>query len=189
MLNQILLIMKTDSNVGVIPQDGGLVNRNSLSLALVRKIESLMALDFSRVKKFMTLRLKFNEEQVEKMELEYKRFLALSIAFPKKSFPISNAVDDMWHAHILFTYEYHQASEVIGCDYLHHIPTLSETERAALEPQYFKDTLGCYRTLFGEPPEAWWPKNSAQICWSCGCQVGRCPRHLRTGSAQEKICL
>ncbi len=154
----------------------------------VERIEQLMALDFSRVRKFMTLRLGFNEEQVEAMEVEYKRFLCLSIAFPEKAFPISNAVDEMWHAHILFTYEYHQASEIVGCDYLHHIPTLSEEERSALEPQYFDDTLGCYRQLFGDPPAVWWPSEAAQICWSCGCKVGKCPRHLRTGAVHEHAC-
>ncbi|HEY0908380.1 MAG TPA: hypothetical protein VGE35_03470 [Candidatus Paceibacterota bacterium] len=160
----------------------------ALSADVVDRIERLMVLDFTRVRTFMTLRQKFNPEQVEKMELEYKRFLCLSIAFPDRAFPISNAVDDMWHVHILFTYEYHKASEIVGCNYLHHIPTPSEEERAALESEYFQGTLECYRQLFGEPPAAWWPKESAQICWSCGCQVGQCPRHLRTGAAQEEAC-
>ncbi len=159
-----------------------------LTEGAIMRIQQLMKLDFSRVRKFMNVRLHFDEEQIEKMELEYKRFLCLSIAFPDKAFPISNAVDDMWHSHILFTYEYHQASEIVGCDYLHHIPTLNEEERSALEPQYFQDTLGCYRLLFGEPPESWWPKASAQICWSCGCKVGKCPRHLRTNAVEEKEC-
>ena len=159
-----------------------------LSLDVVGRITQLFALDFSRVKLFMTVRKGFNVEQVEAMEREYKRFLCLSIAFPEKAFPISNAVDEMWHAHILFTYEYHKASEIIGCDYLHHIPTLNEAERAALEPNYFQDTLGCYRALFGEPPTVWWPKDSASICWSCGCHVKQCPRHIRTGATQHEEC-
>ncbi len=154
----------------------------------VDRIERIFALDFSRVRTFMTVRKGFNAEQVEAMEREYKRYLCLSIAFPDKAFPISNAVDEMWHTHILFTYDYHQASEIIGCDYLHHIPTLNEVERAALEPEYFQDTLGCYRKLFGEPPQVWWPKDSASICWSCGCRVGLCPRHIRTATAQKEEC-
>ncbi len=152
-----------------------------LEVDIIERIQRLMSLDLYRIRTFMVVRQGFNAEQVEAMEVEYKRFLCLSIVFPTKAFPISNAVDEMWHAHILFTNEYHEASEIVGRDYIHHLPTLSEGERAELEPQYFEDTLGCYQQLFGDPSEVWWPKDSAQICWSCSAspQGRACPREER----------
>jgi hypothetical protein len=124
--------------------------------------------DLSKPKQFLVVRQGFDPQEVEEMEREYKRYMCVVALNPESKFPISNAVDELWHAHILFTSDYNALGDALRHGYIHHIPTLNEEERAALEPQYFSGTLERYRRLFGEePPQKYWPSDSGSICWSC----------------------
>lgn len=129
------------------------------------KIKAIAALDLTKPKQFLVVRLKFDAGEVDEMEVEYKKYLCLIATFPKVGFPISEAVDELWHAHILFTGEYDTLTEVMGHK-VHHVPVLSEEGRAKLEPHYFGGTLVCYKQLFGEPNKKWWPHEPVAICWS-----------------------
>lgn len=133
-----------------------------------QKISGMLAWDLTRPKQFLVVRQGFDPGHVEEMEQEYKRYMALVVTRPDQKFPISNAVDELWHAHLLFTDDYRKMSDQFRGSYIDHVPTLSEEERAALEPDYFDGTLQAYCEVFGEkPPENFWPLDSGSICWSC----------------------
>jgi len=133
-----------------------------------QKISGILAWDLSNPKQFLVVRQGFDPDYVEELEQEYKRYMALVVTHPDQKFPISNAVDELWHAHVLFTKDYRKMSDEFRGGYINHVPTLSEEERAALEPDYFYGTLQAYREVFGEDPaEKFWPLDSGSICWSC----------------------
>jgi hypothetical protein len=55
-------------------------------------------------------------------EQEYRRFLALHLAFPDSDIVPCKLVDTIWHQHILDTRAYHEDCDAIFGSYLHHPP-------------------------------------------------------------------
>lgn len=53
----------------------------------------------------------------------YRNFLYLSKKYPEESLSPTRQIDEIWHAHILYTQDYHRACEKIFGFYLHHQPT------------------------------------------------------------------
>jgi len=96
----------------------------------------------------------FDHEQLEKMEIEYKRFLTLVVKYSNR-LPISSVVDEMWHTHILFTRDYENMCKELGC-FIHHEPVTTEERKQALLPEY-EETLSLYRENWGEPNIDFWP--------------------------------
>ena len=133
-----------------------------------RRVETLMGWDIEKPKTFLVSRQGIDLDYVERLEVEYKRYISLMVFHPNTSFPISVPVDSLWHAHLLFTRDYAELSSQIGYSMLHHTPTMTEEERDALEPHYFQGTLARYREHYGEPPKDLWPSDKGSICWSKG---------------------
>ncbi|MFZ1735771.1 MAG: hypothetical protein WAU31_02465 [Candidatus Moraniibacteriota bacterium] len=124
--------------------------------------------DISLAKKFLAEREGFDCQAVEEMSEEYKRFISLCAVHATREMPlpISDRVDPLWHAHILYTDDYVGMSRHLGVSYLHHAPA-SGDELAALEPHYNR-TLALYEQNFGKPSEKYWPP-FAQICGGSNC--------------------
>ncbi len=130
-------------------------------------IGAAMAVDLTLPVNYLVSREGMDRVEAERTAVEYRRYLAINAMFPGQKFPISTPVDRIWHTHLLFTVPYHDMSTQLFGGYFHHLPTTSENERKALEPQYFEGTLARYEELFGTPSEEYWPKESGAICWSC----------------------
>jgi len=64
----------------------------------------------------------WTREFVERVELEYKRFLALLAKYPQEPIAPGREVDRFWHAHILDTQKYVEDCERVFGHYLHHFP-------------------------------------------------------------------
>jgi uncharacterized protein (TIGR04222 family) len=98
-------------------------------------------------------------EALEAIE-EYRRFVFLACTGENEATP-SDAVDAVWHAHLLHTRDYW----IVFCPQvlrqsLHHSPG-GPGERARHDAQYLA-TLARYEAVFGEPPPSrWWPLRQA----------------------------
>ena len=125
--------------------------------ALAHKIESW---DLTRVKRYLVKRGVIIPDDIEDLEREYKRFLFLSCS-TRHTVPISRRVDEMWHAHILFTQDYVKFGHTLG-GYIHHCPAVEDSERQQLAKAY-DATLSLYSRYFGAPSPQWWPPAS-QVC-------------------------
>lgn len=110
-------------------------------------------------------RTELSDAHLDALEVEYKRFLSLGLTAEKGTFPISEAVDQMWHTHILFTRDYHKLSQALGRDYIHHYPILTQEDTERLTPLYITNTLREYKRLYGEPNASFWPADC--VCGSC----------------------
>lgn len=90
--------------------------------------------------------------------VEYKRFLFLAAV---AGHPVSppEAVDHVWHLHLLYTRSYWErlCKEILGFD-LHHEPTKGGADETDKFTDWYARTLESYRTHFGEePPRELWP--------------------------------
>jgi hypothetical protein len=124
--------------------------------------ERILAWDMEREKAYCANRLGYHRKKhLDEMELEYKKFIFLVLFHHDTVIPISEKVDDLWHAHVLHTRHYAAFCKMLGRQ-IHHNPTITDDENIALMPAYEKNTLPLYRRYFGEPPKDFWIKISAR---------------------------
>ncbi|MES1227999.1 MAG: TIGR04222 domain-containing membrane protein, partial [Armatimonadota bacterium] len=89
---------------------------------------------------------------------EYRKFAFLAAT---AGHPVSppDTVDQAWHTHILYTYDYWKVfcPEYLGFD-LHHGPTKGGAKETAKFQDWYAKTLASYEAFFGEkPPVDIWP--------------------------------
>lgn len=113
---------------------------------------------------------------IDVMEQEYRRFLALHLAHPDTDIVPCKVVDEMWHRHILDTAAYRRDCDVIFGRFLDHFPYFGlrgPDDAQALEDAY-DETLDLYRDAFGEPPaETWITADAGSRCRK-GCKPMKC---------------
>ena len=129
--------------------------------------DELKQWDISEVKKYLLAKGVYTAGEIDDIELEYKRFLALAITNRGTPVPISEKVDPMWHTHIMFTHNYMDMSMKVNGAYIHHIPAADDDLEMLTEP-FEKNTLSLYRAAFGEPDPKYW---NARCCKKCTCHV------------------
>lgn len=90
---------------------------------------------------------------------EYKRFIVLAMEAGHPVTP-SEAVDQAWHLHLVYTRSYWQrlCGEVLGRE-LHHEPTSGGSKEGEKFHDWYSRTLESYERIFGEaaPAEIWPP--------------------------------
>lgn len=115
-------------------------------------------------------------EQLDLMEGEYRKFLALHLAFPDADIVPCKLVDEIWHQHILDTRAYHEDCDAIFGRYLHHFPYFGMRGREDAEAlmDAYADTIERYRDAFGEPPDQTWIATDASSCKRTACKPQKC---------------
>lgn len=131
------------------------------------RIETALTWDLTKPTRLLVERKGLSPAFVAGMAHEYRRFLGIIAAYPKDRFPISEMVDEMWHAHMLFTRDYTAMSLATRGEYINHDPILDAAQKEAVLPYYHKGTLIRYREIYGvAAPRFWWPVEDGAICWS-----------------------
>jgi hypothetical protein len=118
----------------------------------------------------------YSEAELDLREAEYRKFLALHLAYPQSEIVPCKLVDEFWHTHILDTRAYHEDCDAIFGEYLHHFPYFGmrgEADAQALQDAY-DDTLEHYRGAFSEPPEGTWISADASKCSRTNCKPTKC---------------
>ncbi len=104
--------------------------------------------------------------------VEYKRFICLAMVAGHPVTP-SEAVDQAWHLHLVYTKSYWQrfCRDVLGKE-LHHEPTQGGMQEGEKFTDWYLKTLESYQRIFGEhPPGEIWPDaktrfaNPAALSW------------------------
>lgn len=106
----------------------------------------------------------------DRIEEEYRRYLALTRLYRNKAIVPSKIVDAFWHAHILDTQAYGPDCQRAFGYFLHHFPYFgmrSEEDAQALGRAY-DETLDLYERHFGPVPEDVWARSGASRCPNCG---------------------
>lgn len=118
----------------------------------------------------------YPDGQIELMESEYRKFLALHLLHPEGDIVPCKLVDEMWHRHILDTAAYRADCDAIFGQFLDHFPYFGmrgEDDAVALQDAY-ADTLERYQEVFGEPPEDTWVSRDAASCRRTNCKPQKC---------------
>jgi len=79
-------------------------------------------LDLTHIKKRVQKENKWSPRMVEVATQFYRNFLILCKKHEDIALSPTQQIDEIWHAHILYTHEYHEMSEKVFGRYLHHQP-------------------------------------------------------------------
>lgn len=99
----------------------------------------------------------------EAVVTEYKKFIYL-ICLSGTVLTPSDAVDEAWHLHLLYTRDYWDrfCGEVLGRA-IHHTPTTGGPAEDAKYREAYGRTLALYEAEFGTPPPGIWPQPSQRF--------------------------
>lgn len=152
------------------------MNKQSMQKTPEQMIEAIFALDLDPIKfKLMDKKegLGWTREKADWMELEYRRFLALSAKYPEEAIAPSTEVDKFWHGHILDTMKYAEDCQNVFGYFLHHFPYfgMRDAEDAASLAQAAAKTKRLYEQEFGAC-EAENPAYCARVGGSDGAATG-----------------
>lgn len=130
------------------------MNKHSMQKTPEQMVEAIFALDLDPIKfKLMDKKegLGWTREKADRMELEYRRFLALSAKYPEEAIAPSTEVDKFWHGHILDTMKYAEDCQNVFGYFLHHFPYfgMRDAEDAASLAQAAAKTKRLYEQEFG----------------------------------------
>ena len=105
----------------------------------------LESIDFSPIIERIKKEKKWHSKKIVKAVEEYKKFLLLQKKYDGKQMLVpSLRIDEIWHAHILFTKQYHEDCQKLFGKYMHHQPetqfgryqlSKNENEKAADETE------------------------------------------------------
>jgi hypothetical protein len=118
----------------------------------------------------------YGRDELDRMEREYRRYLALQLACPDAAIVPCKIVDEMWHQHILDTRAYAADCDALFGGFLHHYPYFGmrdEAEAQELRDAY-AETIERYRSAFGEPPAGTWISVDAAKCTRTACKPQKC---------------
>jgi hypothetical protein len=98
------------------------------------------------------------QEDLNLMEGEYRKFLAMQLMHPGAVIVPCKIVDEMWHRHILDTAAYRDDCARIFGRFLDHYPYFGMRNEAEAQELFdsYESTLDLYRDAFGEPPSGTW---------------------------------
>jgi hypothetical protein len=125
-----------------------LINKKGIDLTIAKIDLEMVKMKLKDVEEG----LGWSDEQCETAEIEYKRFLHLNKKFPDSTIVPHTIIDLIWHQHILDTRAYHNDSNTVFGQYLHHFPYFgirSESDRQDLMSA-FEETQNIYKKEFGE---------------------------------------
>lgn len=120
--------------------------------------------DMSPVKQYLVKTGVYAQAEIDDVEAEYKKYIAMCAAHPGEFIPVALKLDAFWHQHILFTQDYTAMSEKVVGRYIHHRPCILDDEQR-LEEAFESKTLELYSRYFGKPNRYYWDSTM------CTCQV------------------
>jgi len=121
------------------------------------------------VKRVMKENPNWTQERANVAVEEYRKWLVLCSITPDLRLGMcSTDVDEIWHAHILFTREYMKLCNAIAGRYIHHQPT-SDEEKASGDNSTSLLTKKVLKCVFGNVHPVWSRAVAeANCCSDCG---------------------
>ncbi len=124
----------------------------------------------------------YGPDQLDLMEGEYRKFLALHLMYPDADIVPCHLVDEIWHQHILDTIAYREDCDSVFGRFLDHFPYFGmrgEDDAQALYDAY-EDTLIKYELAFGATPDGTWRAPDAKSkCHKSSCRTQCKPQKCR----------
>ena len=138
-----------------------------------RLLDGLDVIDLSMVRmKLMDVEegAGWSSNYCDRIEREYRRYLALARYYAPQAVVPSKIVDTFWHYHILDTRAYAEDCQNAFGYFLHHFPYFGmrgSEDMQALADSYDR-TLHLYKIHFGIAPDEVWVRDGMSRCPKCG---------------------
>ncbi|MBL8777066.1 MAG: hypothetical protein JNK12_14075 [Acidimicrobiales bacterium] len=118
----------------------------------------------------------WEQAKLDVAEAEYRKFLALNLAYPDEAIVPCRLVDQLWHQHILDTAAYRDDCERLFGFFFDHYPYfgLNGPEDAANLQRAYNVTVELYELNFGPPPVGAWGKGTTAAKCRTGCKPVKC---------------
>lgn len=140
----------------------------------LKKLVFIDGCDFNHYfEKGVELGLIPNDTDREAMIFALKQYYAIAMLDPANGHAISDLLDPLWHAHMLFSQEYEQFCITVIGEYMHHTPLLkNDIAMRAKVRSLYDYTLQRLHECFNGVDEAMWPVLSDErlICLHRGNQ-------------------
>jgi hypothetical protein len=117
------------------------------SVACADLTPAISGMDLKHIRARVIKQHGWSSDFADRAVVEYRKFLFLHFKHPDTYLVPSLAVDEIWHAHILFTEKYAADSEAAFGTYFHHFPSV-EDDNATAEAQSASDHSEAYDNLF-----------------------------------------
>ncbi|HET7011700.1 MAG TPA: hypothetical protein VFI11_13065 [Anaerolineales bacterium] len=130
----------------------GLLPTVSLSREQLEMLQSIEKADLWFVQERLERKLGLRPDQAERSIFEFKRYMALVGLGYRGLGMVSPAVDEAWHAFILFTREYAAFCHKAFGQFIHHIPRTSRDNRPDEGGTRFAEA---YAEVFGPLATVW----------------------------------
>lgn len=127
----------------------------------------------------------WNSEYADEVATEYRRFWQLHLKHPDTYLVPSLSVDEIWHAHILFTQQYADDCARVFGSFFHHFPNVDDedtpdasgpiapdTANNQTENSDYANTLQLYEQEFGMKPNNVWVSTPGSCGSNCGSNCG-----------------
>ncbi|TAN35479.1 MAG: hypothetical protein EPN23_11080 [Verrucomicrobia bacterium] len=122
---------------------------------MIVNIDDIINYDLSIITYYYSDKENINQDESKLIEIEMKKYLYL-IAKNHKEYGMTRSIDMYWHTFILFTKEYHDFCDFLGCSYIHHSPATREEEKVSFHENFInfiEDYESAYKMKF--PNEIW----------------------------------
>jgi hypothetical protein len=87
-----------------------------------------------------------------------KQYYAIAMLDPANGHAVSDVLDPLWHAHMLFSVEYTDFCKVVVGEYMHHVPLIDgDTEARAKIRLLYDSTLQKLTECFSHVDQNVWP--------------------------------
>lgn len=115
---------------------------------------SLLRLDLEPVKFCLIKKKGWSLAKADKVSDLYLKFLMLIALYPDKSIVPTEAIDEMWHMHILDTRKYYDDCKNIFGTFIHHFPYygVRDMDDETSMRISFEETLRLFEKHFGKKP-------------------------------------
>lgn len=119
--------------------------------------EKIKSLDLTYLEDRLIKAEKWLKEDAIESVRRYKKFLYLILKHPNVTFVPDEDIDEVWHAHILHTKQYHRDCLNIFGRFIHHRPVLStDTDQ---DRKQMVDNFELTSSLYFDEFNEFYPKN------------------------------
>lgn len=116
------------------------------------RLPALANYDFSFVKEKLVAEGRLSDAEIDRAELEFRRFMALVLKYDGPLAMIDKRVDEFWHSLILFTPQYRRFCDDVMGFFVDHQPRTSTTP---VPLGAILNFVSAYRTEYGDLPPFW----------------------------------
>jgi hypothetical protein len=134
------------------------------------RIDILSKWDLSDVETRVKARMDWSDDFAREVLDEYRKFMALIVLDPRKTYGMAETVDEVWHQHLLSTRDYLSMCNAIVGGMIHHEQTAVAQGPSPTMAKIREETLRDLSSKFGGPLNAVWSKDAhsvAKCCNSC----------------------